>query len=312
MKISDKSTRSNVTVSKEELKLDQTRIFSVIQKPGKRPKVSVIMSVYNDKHYVKDTIKSVLNQTFGDFEFIIINDGSTDGTQEILENYARKDERITILVNEDNMGLTRSLNRGIENSKGEYIARIDAGDICRPSRLEKQVKFLDENGDVYIIGSYHYWINEKGRIIGEYRFPTVRKQIKKNLFGFASIAAHPALMTRRELFKKTGLYDVSYSTSMEYELYIRTIKNGWEITNIPEFLVYVLRREKGISESKIKTIFVNQFRIKARYLPSLLNFRNFAYTVASLFLVFVPSGLLRRMVRISIADQKIREIFMKT
>jgi len=307
MKISDKNTRSNATVSKSR----QIRASSDMQTLAKRPKVSVIMPVFNEEDFVGDTIESVLNQTFGNFEFIIINDGSTDGTQDILENYARKDERITILTNENNMGLTRSLNRGIENSKGKYIARIDAGDICHPNRLEKQVKFLDKNRDVYIVGSYHYWINENGRIIGKYKFPTGRKQIKKNLFGFVSIAAHPTLMIRRELFEKTGLYDISYSTSMEYELYIRTIKNGWEIVNLPEFLVYVLRREKGISESKIKTIFVNQFRIRARYLSSLLNFRNFAYTVASMFLVFVPSSSLRRIVRISIANPKIREIFMK-
>lgn len=280
-----------------------------MQIPSKRPKVSVIMAVFNEEDCIKSTIESVLNQTFDDFEFIIINDASTDGTREILEDYARKDRRTTILVNEKNMGLTRSLNRGIENSKGEYIARIDAGDICHPSRFEKQVKFLDKNKNVYIVGSYHYWINKEGQIIGAYRFPATPEQTKKNLFGFTSIAAHPALMTRRELYEKMGLYSTLYQTSEEYELYARTIKNGRGIANIPEFLISISRRREGLTEKKIRATFVNQARIKAVYLPHIFNFRNFIYTVGSLFFILLPADLLRKAVETSIKHQKIREFF---
>lgn len=265
------------------------------------------MSVFNEEDCVGDTIDSVLNQTFDDFEFIIINDGSTDGTQEILDHYARKDGRIRVLKNKENMGAARSSNKGIENSKGEYIARIDAADTCHPSRLEKQAKFLDENKNVYIVGSFHYWIDERGQVIGAYRFPTTNEQIKKNVFGFASVAAHPAIMVRREIFEKTGPYDTTCPTStVDYELYLRTLKNGWEIVNIPEFLVFISRRKRGISVKKIKATFIDQVKMKARYLPYLFNFQNFVYMVASLFFILMPSPLLEKIVDISIAHPRIR------
>lgn len=306
MKISDKSTRSNVTVSK----LGQIRASSNMQAPSKRPKVSVVMSVFNDAKYVGRTIESVLGQTFDDFEFIIVNDGSTDRTQEILEGYARKDGRIKILVNKNNIGLAKSLNEGIMNSKGKYIARIDAADICKSDRFEKQVRFLDENETVCIVGSYHYWINETGQVFGIYWFPTSPQRIQENLFNFASIAAHPTLMFRRRFFEEIGLYSTSYPTSMEYELYVRAIANGMKIANIPEPLVYVARRSKGISVSKIKAIFVNQLKIRARYLPRLLSFRNVVFTVASLLFVLIPSVLLENLVKISIVNQRIRAILL--
>lgn len=284
-----------------------------MQARGKRPRVSVIMSVFNEEDCVGDTIDSVLNQTFGDFEFIIINDGSTDGTRKILEHYARKDGRIKILVNKENMGAARSSNKGVENSRGGYIARIDAADICHPSRLKKQTQFLDEHQNVGIIGSFHYWINERGQIIGAYRFPTTNEQIKKNVFGFASVAAHPAIMVRREIFEKTGIYNTTCPTStVDYELYLRTLKNGWEISNIPEFLVSISRRKRGISIKKIKATFIDQVKMKARYLPYLFNFQNLVYTVASLFFVLMPSPLLEKIVDISIAHPRIRSMLMGT
>lgn len=276
---------------------------------SKRPKVSVVMAVFNEEDCIKGTIESVLNQTFDDFEFIIINDASTDGTRKILEDYAQKDKRIKVFVNEKNIGPLKSSNRGIQCSKGEFIAAMDAGDICRPDRFEKQVKFLDENKNVYIVGSYQYWINKENKIIGAYRFPVTPEQTKKNLFRFSSIAVYPALMMRKELFEKTGLYNAAYPPSYEYELYARTIKNGWGIANIPEFLISVLRRSKGLTEKKIRAPFVNQAKIKAAYLPHIFNFRNFIYTIGSLFFILLPADLLRTVVMVSIRHQKIREIF---
>lgn len=280
-----------------------------MQIPNKQPKVSVIMAVFNEEDCIKSTIESILNQTFTNFEYIIINDASTDGTQEILEDYAQKDKRIKILLNEKNIGSMKSVNRGIKYSKGELIAGMDGGDICQLDRFAKQVQFLDKNKNVYIVGSYQYWINKEGQIIGAYQFPVTPEQTKKNLFRFGSIAVYPGLMIRKELFEKTGLYNTLYSTSQEYELYARTIKNGWGIANIPEFLISVARRRKGITEKKIRATFVNQARIKAVYLPHIFNFRNFIYTVGSLFFVLLPADLLRKAVRISIKHQKIREIF---
>ena len=112
------------------------------------PEISAIMSVYNGEAYLKEAIDSVINQTFVDWELIIINDCSTDSTEDILSAFAEKDERIKVYTNEVNMKLPASLNRAISLCSGKYIARMDADDICLPDRFEKQYRFMEDNKDV--------------------------------------------------------------------------------------------------------------------------------------------------------------------
>ncbi len=109
------------------------------------PKITVLMSVYNGEKYLRNAVGSILNQTITDFEFIIINDGSTDGSREILESY--NDDRI-VLINQNNTGLTKALNKGLSLARGEYVARIDADDSANPARLEKQLIFLRNNQEI--------------------------------------------------------------------------------------------------------------------------------------------------------------------
>src|SRR3989337_2996755 len=126
-------------------------------------KVSVIMSVYNGERHLRESVDSILNQTFQDFEFIIINDGSKDQSKYILESY--KDERIKLIHNK-NMGLTKSLNIGISIAKGKYIARQDADDISEPERLKTQYDFMEANPGLGLIGSQFEVIKENGEIAG--------------------------------------------------------------------------------------------------------------------------------------------------
>jgi glycosyltransferase involved in cell wall biosynthesis len=126
------------------------------------PKVSVVMSVYNNESYIREAVESVLNQSFKDFEFIIINDGSTDRTREILTSYT--DERIR-LFDQENRGLTISLNRGLSLAKGSYIARMDGDDISDPERFAEEVRFLEQNEKIGLIGTYAHRIDEQGRIV---------------------------------------------------------------------------------------------------------------------------------------------------
>jgi glycosyltransferase involved in cell wall biosynthesis len=116
------------------------------------PKISVVMPVYNGKEYLALAVESILRQTFADFEFIIINDGSTDNSADIAASY--EDPRIKLLHNDKNLGLIPSFNRGLENSRGEYIARMDADDIAFPDRFKKQVAFLDDHPDIALCGSW--------------------------------------------------------------------------------------------------------------------------------------------------------------
>ncbi|MCP8319033.1 MAG: glycosyltransferase, partial [Candidatus Methylarchaceae archaeon HK01B] len=132
----------------------------------KSPKITILMSVYNGEKYLREAIDSILNQTFKDFEFLIINDGSTDRTVEILRSY--HDSRIKIITNEKNMGLTKSLNKGLKIARSEYVARMDADDISYPRRLEVQYEYMKKNPDVGIVGSWNDVIDDKGNTI-DYR-----------------------------------------------------------------------------------------------------------------------------------------------
>ena len=145
------------------------------------PKVSIIMSVYNGEKYLQEAIESILNQSYSGFEFIIVNDGSTDYTEEILNEYT--DSRIVRINNQENIGLARSLNRAIETAHGELIARMDADDISAPDRFEKQVAYLDAELEVSVLGTYMKQIDADGNNLGILNVPCNHNLIKwKMLF----------------------------------------------------------------------------------------------------------------------------------
>lgn len=196
------------------------------------PKVTVIMSVYNGEKFVGSAIKSILAQTFNDFEFIVINDGSTDKTSEILATF--DDQRIKV-IHQSNMGLTKSLNKGIQLARGEYIARMDSDDVALPERLEKQVKFMDANPDVGVVGTAYYEIDACGKIIGKKTFPICDKELKKVLIRYNPLF-HGSVMIRRSVFEQVGLYNEQFQKSQDYELWFRVIKH-FKLANLSEPLM---------------------------------------------------------------------------
>lgn len=165
---------------------------------NEKPLVSVILCTYNDERYIAETIKSVLYQTFKNFEFIIWNDGSTDGTQSIIKSF--KDDRIRYFFHE-NTGLGVALGLACKEAKGKYIARIDGDDICLPYRLEKEVDFLEKQADYVLVSSSVYYINEEGTIIGR-SFPWTWHKCQKKQFSIV----HPAAMYRRDAYNSTYGY----------------------------------------------------------------------------------------------------------
>lgn len=184
--------------------------------------VSVVMPVYNGERYLRQALESILKQTFTDFEFVIIEDGSTDNTCAILESY--DDSRIVIVRNQKNIGFTRSLNKGLSLAQGEYVARMDADDISLPQRFTKQVAFLREHPEIGILGCNCLDIDSKGRYAGLRVMPDSNLQIR-----WASLLenpfAHPAVMMRRDVITRNGLaYDESFETTQDYELWSRVLK----------------------------------------------------------------------------------------
>ena len=231
------------------------------------PKVTVLMSVYNGESYLGASIDSILNQTFKDFEFIIINDGSTDMTKEILESYT--DPRISIINNDKNIGLTRSLNMGLELAGSEYIARMDADDVSLPERLEKQVKFLENNPTVILLGNWIEIIDDNGNVRSITRYPTDHCFIAWVLL-FKTCLAHPTVMYRRKEVLTIGAYNRELKYTQDYDLWVRLSKAG-KIRQIPEVLLKV-RKSKGSIEDRFQEQQVEIARdIAFHYAKSIIN-----------------------------------------
>jgi glycosyltransferase involved in cell wall biosynthesis len=203
------------------------------------------MAVYNGEKHLQKAVDSILNQTFKDFEFIIVNDGSTDSTPQLLASYAQKDHRIALIDNEKNLKLIRSLNRGLEHARGKYIARMDADDISLPTRFEKQVAFLDSHLEVGLIGAFPYNIKDSGKIIRLRTMPITDVEIRwQHLFGNAF--CHSSVMFRRKLLQKTGLYDLQALHAEDYDLFSKMgLHSGFQ--NLPEPLVHYRVTEASIS-----------------------------------------------------------------
>lgn len=209
-------------------------------------KVTVLMSVYNGESYLNEAIDSILAQTFTDFEFLIIDDASTDRTPEILLSYG--DSRVRIVTNEENLGLTKSLNKGLALARGEYIARMDADDISVPERLEKQVFFLERNPDVGVLGANVQYIDEFGNPSQIIIWPQRDSLIKWQLC-FMNPIAHPSVIVRRKLLMDSGGYNEEIIFAQDYDLWVR-LSPRTHFENYRDILLYLRKTNENISFTK--------------------------------------------------------------
>jgi glycosyltransferase involved in cell wall biosynthesis len=186
--------------------------------PGtERPAVTVLMAVRDGAEFLREAVESILAQTLRGFEFLVVNDGSTDATREIVESY--RDARITMLDNPGPMGLAASLNRGIDRASGGYIARMDCDDVSLPTRLERQAAFMDAHPDIAVCGT---WVKTIGARDGDiWKFPAANAAIRSSLL-FHSPLAHPSVMLRKRALDARALrYDPAYDKAQDYDLWVR-------------------------------------------------------------------------------------------
>lgn len=216
------------------------------EKITEMPNISVVMSVYNGKKYLRKAIDSILNQTYTDFEFIIINDCSTDKTNEILQSY--HDKRIKIINNEQNLRLPASLNKGLRLVKGKYIARMDADDIALTDRFEKQVKYLESHPDVAVIGgSFEVFNEQKGTL---YVHKAYCNEMLERYYLIPSPIGHPTAMLRKSMTVDEGFfYDEKYTSAQDYDLWLR-IAQKHKINNIPDIVLKYRVHENSISRKR--------------------------------------------------------------
>lgn len=209
---------------------------------NKTPLVSVVMSVYNGEKYLRDSVESILNQTFKDFEFIIIDDGSTDNTKKIIQSY--KDKRI-ILISRENRGLVASLNEGIEKAQGVYIARQDDDDISLPGRFKTEVDLLEDHEDIVAVGSSIIVIDERGGQIAEHRVLTEDRELRDELL-IRSPFAHGSIMFKKTSAQEVGLYQKQFWPAEDYDLWVRIGTQG-KFANINKPLYKYRVNSEGIS-----------------------------------------------------------------
>lgn len=224
-------------------------------------KITIIMPVHNRPEFLSETIESIIKQSFKDFELLIIDDGSDKKTKSKLKFF--KDKRIKIQTNNENIGLTKSLNKALEVAKGEFIARIDNGDICNKDRLKKELNHLNKTKSA-LTGSYINLIDEKGKKIGSITYPTKDKDIKDALIR-TNTFTHSTLMIRKKVLDEVGFYDEKFYYSQDYELILR-IGSKYKLTNTPEFLVDYRYDPKGITASPEKRKKQDWFALKARWI----------------------------------------------
>ncbi|WP_417427759.1 glycosyltransferase family 2 protein [Halpernia sp.] len=207
----------------------------------KIPAISVVMPVYNGEKFLAEAIESILNQTFRDFELLLINDGSTDKTEDIILFY--KDSRIIYIKNEQNLGLIKTLNKGLDLSHGEFIARMDQDDISNPTRFEKQIKVFENNPKIGVCGTWFtlFGDNREKRIINH---PESSEDIKISLLGYCVIG-HPTVMFRREIIGNLR-YDNGYKAAEDFEYWTR-LSRITDFYNIPESLLNYRFHQTNIS-----------------------------------------------------------------
>ncbi len=231
------------------------------------PAISILLPAYNCSQYIALTIDSLLSQTFTDFELLIINDGSTDDTEKIIQSY--HDPRITFLKNEGNKGLVFTLNRGIKVAKGNYIARMDADDIALPNRLQLQKLWLDEHPHTAAVSCTIGFIDSTGKAQGEWKedkATCLYEDIKKML-PWQNCIAHPTIMIRKEI-ALAYLYDAMQVHCEDYDLWLRMLADGLVIEKLPQPLLLYRNHEASITGTHLKKLnpFFKQYQCKRRFL----------------------------------------------
>lgn len=223
------------------------------------PIISVIMSVYNGEKYLSEAINSVLSQDFSDFEFIIIDDGSTDKSLEVIKSFS--DNRIKVIFRE-NRGLIASLNEAISLSTGQYIARMDADDICLSNRFFKQLEAFS-NSEVGLVGSWANKINENGEEVGMMAYPPLDYQKIKSFFIKHNPFIHSSVMIKKEVFDSVGVYNPKYKHAEDYELWSRVLRK-FKALNIPEPLIKYRINNNGVTRKY--NLFMRYQGLKVRIL----------------------------------------------
>ncbi|HYH14370.1 MAG TPA: glycosyltransferase [Flavisolibacter sp.] len=240
------------------------------------PVISIIFPAFNSASFIKEAIDSLLQQTFMDFELIIINDGSTDNTEAIVQSYT--DSRIVYSKNETNQGLIYTLNKGIKMARGAYIARMDADDICLPNRLAVQKQWLDSHPETAVVATLIEFIDENNTVTGYWKLDklTITFAAIRKVMPYENCIAHPSVMARKSILE-TYLYNPEQQHIEDYDLWLRLIADGHRIEKIPQVLLQYRVHSSSITVSKLRknNFFFKHYAFKKRYIASRIKAKKF-------------------------------------
>lgn len=232
--------------------------------------VAVIMPVHNAERFLRESVESVLNQTFRDFVLLACDDGSSDNSLSILEEYARQDERLHIMKNGKNLGITETCNKLLAAIPPEckFFARMDSDDVCMPDRLERQLKFLESHGDnICAVGSSLEIIDEQSRVTGFRPYPTEPEDIRR-IMPNRNVVAHPSLMFRRSAFEAAGGYKAQcckgYDCCRDYECWLRMLEK-FDFANLPDPVLKYRMSQTQIKQKKLRASLKATLAIQTAY-----------------------------------------------
>jgi len=226
------------------------------------PKVSVLMPAHNTDKYIGEAIESILKQTFKDFELIIIDDGSTDQTWKIIQEYARKDSRVIPLQNEKNLGISPTRNRLIALSKGKYIVWQDADDISMPYRIEHQYIFMEDHPDVGICGGYLQFFNEKG-LTSVRKYAPDDASLRKSIFRYSPVA-QPSAIVRKSCFESLGSFSESLAVAEDLACSFK-IGTRYKFANLEEILIKYRESPMSATYKHLAAIERNTLMLRRHY-----------------------------------------------
>lgn len=229
-----------------------------------KPFVSVVISTHNRQNYIKRAIESIFYQTYKNFEVIIVDDGSGDETPKILSELLKKDSRIKIIRNKKNLGFVKSLNLGVGQAKGKYLARLDDDDFWSDkAKLEKQIDFFEKNLDYVLIGGGMVKINEENREIGRYLFPEKDEEIRKTLL-VDNLFAHSSVVFRKDAWEKVGGYEEEVDFFADLDLWLKLGKVG-KFYNFQDYFICYLEDKENRADYKIRRKLRLNIKLRKKY-----------------------------------------------
>lgn len=259
------------------------------------PKVSVIMPVFNAAQHIDIAIRSILAQTLEEFELIVVDDNSTDGSFQILQDFASKEVRIRLYKNDTNIGVSGTANRAIKMARSQYIARMDADDISRPTRFAKQFRFLTQNQSFIAVGSHVDIIDYSGKRVGEKKFPLTHEEISRKIFIMSPMQQPSMMINSSHLPNNFEWYDTMLTSAEDIDLFFRLMQYG-KLANLDETLIDYRMHPTNLSNKDpketyrlteyVRTKAIAEFDLRVPFKERALRF------LQSIIVRLIPSRLL--------------------